>query len=239
MKGVFMKPAQDILPHSDFTQLHPRLWTLEGKLPHHNPLPRTMTVFKMNDGGLWIHSAIALNDETQKKLESFGKPKYVVVPNPDHRLDAHFYKETYPSIQVVCPEAAIKKVEEVISVDAACEVAFANSEIEVIDMPGAKSTELAYEIQLGDQIALVMTDLLVNLPKVKGVGGLILKAIGRIGFFRSPPISKMLFLEHKHAFRNWLVTESNKPELKIVTMAHGAAVTNGVSDLLKRAAYQV
>lgn len=234
-----METTSEILPHSDFNQIHERLWTLEGRLPHHNPLPRSMTVYKMDDGGLWIHSAIALNDDGRKKLESFGKPKYVVVPNPDHRLDAHYFKEHYPEIMVVCPKAARSKVEEQIAVDETCESVFSGSEIEVIHMPGAKEIELAYKVKIGEDKALIMTDLLVNVPELKGVGGFILKMIGRIGFFRTPPLAKLMFLDQRIAFRNWLLKESNRPDLKIVTVAHGAPVTNDVSHLLKQAAYQV
>lgn len=230
---------EEILPHGDFKQLDESLWVLEGKLPYYNPLPRTMTVYRMKDKGLWIHSAIALNEETFKKLESFGTPKYVVVPNSMHRLDAHFYKERYPNIQVVCPEAALKKVEEAIHVDKTCEEAFAKNEIEVLAIPGVKDVELAFELPLTFGKALIMTDLLVNVPKVNGLGGFLLKALGRIGYFRTPPLTKLIFVEKKNEFKKWLLELSQDTDLRIITVAHGRPVLNGVSALLKKAAAQI
>lgn len=228
-----------ILAHSDLIPIDEKLWIVKGELPHHNPLPRTMTVYKMRDGGLWIHSAIALNDETQNKLEELGTPKYLVVPNTMHRLDAALYKRTYPHILVVCPLAAIEKVQQEVPVDLSCEEAFAQTEIKVVKIPGAKDIELAYEISLSYGQALIMTDLLVNVPEVPGLGGVLLKLIGRIGFFRTPPLTKILLLQKREAFKNWLLYLSQRNDLKIITMAHGQPLTRNISHLLKQAAAQV
>ena len=231
---------KEILPHGEFKQLDQNLWVLNGTLPHHMPLPRSMTVFRMKDGGLWIHSAIALSESTQAKLESFGKPKYLVVPSTMHRLDAPVYKATYPSIQVVCPEAAIKKVSEKVPVDASCENAFQGSEIKVHVIPGAKPIELAYEVPLASGgSALVFNDLLVNVEETKGLMGKFLKLIGRTGSFRSPPSNKIVLLDDRQLFGDWLKQLSKRSDIKIVTVAHGEPVTQRAPQRLGEAAMQV
>jgi hypothetical protein len=231
-----MDSHEKILPHGDFKEIDDRLWTLDGELPH-TTLPRTMTVFKMDDGGLWIHSAIALNEETQKKLESFGRPKFLVVPNTMHRLDAPHYKNIYPSIQVVCPQAAIEKVQEKVLVDDTCENAFRGSEIKVHSVPGVKPIELAYELPLAHGgKGLVINDLIVNVPELKGVSGWALKILGRIGFFRTPPMTKLILLENKEKFKNWLLKQSQRKDIRIITLAHGRSITEKTSELLMRAA---
>jgi hypothetical protein len=235
-----MKTEKEILPHGDFRQLDENLWVLDGTLPHHMPLPRSMTVFRMRDGGLWIHSAIALDEPTQRKMESFGKPKYLVVPNTMHRMDAPVYKATYPSITVVCPEGAIKKVSEKVPVDASCENAFQGSEVIVHTVPGAKPIELAYELPLASGgSALIFNDLLVNVTETPGVLGKFLKLIGRVGSFRSPPSNKMLLLNDRKAFQGWLKSQSLRPEIKIITVAHGEPVTQRAPQRLGEAALQV
>lgn len=235
-----MNTDKEILPHGEFKQLDQNLWVLNGTLPHHMPLPRSMTVFRMRDGGLWIHSAIALSESTQKKLEAFGKPKYLVVPSTMHRLDAPVYKATYPAIQVVCPEAAIKKVVEKVPVDASCENAFQGSEVKVHVIPGAKPIELAYELPLASGgIALVFNDLLVNVENPTGLMGKFLKLIGRTGSFRSPPSNKLLLLDDRKQFQDWLQQQSMRPEIKIVTVAHGEPVTQRAPQRLSEAALQV
>jgi hypothetical protein len=236
-----MQADHDILPHGDFKQVDERLWTLDGELPHHSPLTRSMTVYKMKDGGLWIHSAIALNDETQKKLESLGHPTYLVVPNTMHRMDAAVYKKSYPDLKVFCPRAAISKVEEVVKVDDACENFFITGEIEALSIDGAKPIELAYELDLGKGKgkALVMCDLLVNVTDVRGVGGLLLKLTGRVGFFRTPPLTKLILLKQRKAFKNWLWKQSNKLDLKVITVSHGKAIRGNIRGLLRQAASEV
>jgi hypothetical protein len=231
-----MERDKKIQRHGDFQQLAENLWTLEGELPH-GPLPRTMTVYRMKDGGLWIHSAIALEDEYLRKLEQLGKPAYLVVPNTMHRMDAGFYKEAFPQIKVVCPEGAREKVEKEVRVDATCEVAFANSEIRVDVMPGVRSIELAYELPLtSGKKAMVFNDVIANVPELKGVGGFILKVMGRIGFFRTPPITKLILLNDRSDFKVWLQQQSQRRDIDVVTVSHGQSVQTQIPQLFKRAA---
>ncbi len=231
---------EQALPHGDFKPLDENLWTLEGSLPFHMPLPRTMTVFRLSNGGLWIHSAIALNAEGRRKLESFGAPKILVVPSTMHRLDAPVYKRLYPSIRVVAPEAAIKRVEEKVSVDASCENEFQGSEVIVHRMPGAKPIELAYEVPLArGGKALVINDVLVNVQQMPGLFGAVLKLVGRAGKFRSPPSNKLILLDDRRKFAAWLGQQSHRHDIKVITVAHGEAVTDRIPQLLSDAAKQV
>lgn len=229
-----------ILPHGDFRQLDENLWILEGSLPHHMPLPRTMTVFRMHDGGLWIHSAIALKPDAYRKLESYGPPKILVVPSTMHRLDAPAYKDRYPSMKVVCPEAATEKVRQVVPVENSCENEFQGSEIVVHKMPGAKPIELAYDLPLSaGGKALVFNDLLVNVTDLKGVLGGFLKLIGRVGAFRSPPSNKLLLLNDRQKFQAWLDEQARRTDVKIVTVAHGEPVVDRIPQRFAAAALQV
>ena len=228
------------LKHGDFKQLDKNLWVLDGELPHHMPLPRSMTVYRMADGGLWIHSAIALDDQRQRQLESFGRPTYLVVPSTMHRLDAPVYKETYPSIKVVCPEAAKAKVEQKVHVDNSCEDEFRNSEVTVHTMPGAKPIELAYELPLaGGGKAMVFNDLLVNVTRTKGLMGKFLTLIGRVGAFRSPPSNKLLLIDDRAKFHQWLDVQARRSDLKIITVAHGDPVTERIQQAFSQAALQI
>lgn len=231
---------ENLLPHGPFKQIDQHLWVLNGTLPHHMPLPRSMTVFRLRSGGLWIHSAIALDEARQRQLESFGHPEYLVVPSTMHRLDAPIYKRTYPSVKVVCPEAAIEKVKEKVAVDDSCENAFQGSEVVVHVIPGAKPIELAYELPLASGgKALVFNDLLVNVEETKGILGGFLKLIGRVGRFRSPPSNKIILLDDRKKFQAWLKEQSQRPEIKIVTVAHGEPVTQKAPQRLAEAALQV
>ena len=46
----------------------------------------TMTVVKLNNGLLWVHSPISLDAQSKENLENFGRVKFVVAPNDFHYL---------------------------------------------------------------------------------------------------------------------------------------------------------
>lgn len=46
-----------------------------------------MVIYKMNNGGLWIHSCIAVNEVTLNAILALGNPEILLVPNGFHRID--------------------------------------------------------------------------------------------------------------------------------------------------------
>src|SRR5262249_14085749 len=58
-----------VFPHRGLEKLEPNLWRVEGDLPGGNGT-RVMTVARMRDGGLVIHSAIALEEPLMAELEA-------------------------------------------------------------------------------------------------------------------------------------------------------------------------
>jgi hypothetical protein len=68
-------PDHKIFPHGELREVAANLWQLRGSLPF--PLPRNMTVHRLPDGELLLHSVVALDDDGMKKLESLGKPAWM------------------------------------------------------------------------------------------------------------------------------------------------------------------
>src|SRR5688500_14318601 len=91
-----------VLPHGPLQQLAENLWCVLGSLPNMS-LKRMMTIARRSDGGLLLHSAIALDEPTQRQLEALGPPTHLIVPNAVHRLDAPAYKARYPALRVFTP----------------------------------------------------------------------------------------------------------------------------------------
>jgi hypothetical protein len=60
-------------------------------------------------------------------IEQLGRPEVMIVPNSWHRADAAVFKERYPNLKVVCPKAAMDKVNEKVKVDISAEEYFATS----------------------------------------------------------------------------------------------------------------
>lgn len=221
-----------LLPHGPLTRLAPRVWQATGELKN-PPLPRAMTVWTMDDGGLWIHSAVNLDVDSMRALEHVGAPRVLVVPNGYHRMDAAAWKARYPDLRVVGPEAARAKIEEVVPMDAA------DTDVPgvvVHEVPGLKPLEHVYEIDTGEGKGLVFCDAVFNMPEHRpGFGGFVLRMMGSTGSFGMTRIGRFALLQDKKAFRGWLERQAARDDLTLVTMAHGRPLT-GAEQVKKKLA---
>jgi hypothetical protein len=66
-----------------------------------------MTVIRVADGRLWVHSASAPTPELCAELDRRGQVSWVVVPNRYHHLHAAAMKARYPEAQVIGPATAL------------------------------------------------------------------------------------------------------------------------------------
>ena len=229
-----MSKQHSILPHGQLEEIAPGIWQVRGSLAR-VPLPRNMIIYPMKDGGLLIHSAVALNEEGMAQLEALGKPSVMIVPNSYHRLDAPFYKARYPEIRVVCPARARTQVEKVVPVDGSAEELQLPG-VTPIQPEGIKRVELLYELETTKGRALIVCDLLFNLPVGRGIGGLIGRLMGSAGFFGMTRIARMLMLKDRQVFKAWLEQLAKRNDIALISMAHGKPITENCSARLMEAA---
>jgi hypothetical protein len=82
--------------------LDPNLWITYRPLRFYGlELGTRMTIIRLADNSLFLHSPVALDPETRQTLDRLGKVQYVIAPNRLHHLyigdyvpaypDAHFY----------------------------------------------------------------------------------------------------------------------------------------------------
>lgn len=226
-----------VLPHSDLTPLADNMWQVTGRLPRKaGQLPRNMTVYRMKDGGLLIHSGIAMNESATKALESLGPPQLLMVPNRMHRLDAGVYKERYPQLRVICPRAAQVYVEQKVAVDAVAEDELPRHGIRCHVPAGLRPAEVCLELDVGEHRALVFTDILFNLKHAPGLDGIILKLIRSSGYFGMTPVGRLLLLKDRAKFRGWLEQLAEIPRLKAICVGHGDPITADCANRLRSAA---
>ncbi len=227
--------SDHVIPHKPFEKIGPSLWSVTG-YKSKGGLPRNMVIYRLSDNSILIHSAVALDDEGMKVIESLGDPSILVVPNRFHRMDAGVYKERYPDIKVVCPEAARTHVEKVVSVDDTCENVLPSHGIICHPPAGIKPGELCYEIDSGNGKALIMTDLMFNLQHGEGLSGFIFKHLGSTGFFGLTKIGKFLMLSNKSAFQTWIREMSELEGLRFICMAHGENIIENAPEHMIEAA---
>lgn len=58
-----------------------------------------MTIVRLGDGGLWIHSPIHLTDELRPVVASAGPVRFILAPNRFHHLFVADWQKSYPDAQ--------------------------------------------------------------------------------------------------------------------------------------------
>jgi hypothetical protein len=63
-----------------------------------------MTIVKMRDGGLFVHSPVALDHDTRRDIDNLGEVRAVVAPSIFHHLHVAAWMEAYPkAVYGACP----------------------------------------------------------------------------------------------------------------------------------------
>jgi hypothetical protein len=234
-----MKPftTWTVLPHGKLTRLQDNVMSVTGKLnmPPMGEIERRMTVVKLDDGGLVIWSAIALDEAEMQKLEGFGTPRYLIVPGDLHRLDARPWKDRYPDLHVIAPAAARPKVEEVVHVDATS-VVFGDPKVTYLTVPGTGEREAALLVG-GGGTTLVLNDLIFDLADRPGLRGWLFKAIGMTGTQAHIPAPiRMRKVVDKGALSVALEHWAHLPRLERVIISHGRILVEDPGGVLDRIA---
>lgn len=90
----------------------PQIWhaTQDNTLPGGVHLPVRMVVVQLPSGGLWLHSAIPIDDALAGELAAIGPVEHIVVPNLFHNMFAAAAKTRYPDAQLHAPARLRKKL---------------------------------------------------------------------------------------------------------------------------------
>ncbi|HEX5749963.1 MAG TPA: DUF4336 domain-containing protein [Archangium sp.] len=62
-----------------------------------------MTVIRLPDGGLWLHSPVKLDAETKGAVDALGPVRFLVAPNTMHHLSLGDWAAAYPAAKVLAP----------------------------------------------------------------------------------------------------------------------------------------
>lgn len=77
------------------------LWVVQRPLRFGGlPLGTRMTVVRAPDGGLFLHSPVALDDALREALLAIGTPRWAVAPNRFHHLYIGQYRDAFPEIEL-------------------------------------------------------------------------------------------------------------------------------------------
>lgn len=82
------------------------LWEVRGEW--RNKLGRRMTIIRLSDNRLILHSSIQLQPPDLDWLTSMGRPAFIVAPNKFHTSDAGWMSERFPEAQLLVPKSKIE-----------------------------------------------------------------------------------------------------------------------------------
>ena len=235
------KPADTdwrVLPHDPPTQLGEDLWRVEGDLEG-MALRRCMVVARLASGDLVLHNGVALDEPGMAWLEGLGRPRWLIVPNGWHRLDAARYRARYPDLTVICPRGARKKVAQRVAVGATYDALPRPGDgvVSLEHLDGLKGVEGVMRVDSADGATLVFNDALFNLPHGKGLfWWLYGRVLGNTGGPKVTLITRLLMVKDQAALRAHLERLAATPDLRRVIVAHGAVIEADAAEVLRSVA---
>ena len=222
--------THQIYPHGLPKEVVPDLWQVRGSLPM--PLSRRMTIVRLHDGSLLLHSVIAMNEEGMASLESIGRPSVIVIPHQLHLMDAGFYADRYPSASVVAGPVSRKKLTAGgVRVDASLDEVLPAIDVHPHLVPALRYEEVVCDVPVQRGRALLFTDLIAEGAR-KGVLGKLMGAAGGSGV---PRFVKLRQIRSRRTVRRFLAELAETPSIEAVTAAHSRPVTDDCAGWLTRA----
>ena len=226
-------------PHGPLEPIAENLWWVRAELPKMD-LQRTMTVARLADGRLLLHSAIALDEAGMEALEALGEPSFLVVPSSYHRMDAPRYKSRYPNIKVLCPRGAHARVSKVVPVDHCYEDCPlpdpADDSVRLEYFDEGRRPEGVLMVRSADGVTAIFNDVLFNLPHGKGLFWFVYgRLIGACGGPKVTPIARMVLLwgATGRGYKAWLAAAADRGDIVRLVPGHGDLIEGDVATVLR------
>lgn len=229
-----------VLPHGPLVNVADNIITAEGEV--HTPvgsIHRRMTIVRLRDGRLIVWSAVSLDEEQMQSIERFGRPAFLIVPNPYHRMDALAWKTRYPMMRVVAPEGARAKVSEIVPVDSTA-ATFEDPDVNFITVPGTKGQEAALEIVNSNGVTLVLNDIIANIRDAHGFTRWMLMLMGFAGDTPHVPMTiRLMLIANKKALASQLLRWAGIPTLRRIIVSHGDIIAGNPRGVLRELAVEL
>ena len=129
-----------------------------------------MTIIRLSDGSIWLHSPVPCTDELCKEIDALGRIKYIVAPSCLHHLFIGKWMIRYPYAATFVARGLQRK-----RTDIAFTQSLSNNlqnpwkdEIDFLCLQGIPATNECVFFHRASQ-TLVVTDLLFYLPEATGL----------------------------------------------------------------------
>ena len=139
----------------------------DQKIPMGFTVPARMTVVRLGDGGLWVHSPGPIDDRMAEEIQSLGPVRYLVAPNRFHHLHLPAAAARFPEADVLGAPGLAEKREDVAFAGTLGVASAWGTELQPIPIDGMPSfNEVAFCHRTSG--TLLVADLLFNLQQDLG-----------------------------------------------------------------------
>jgi Domain of unknown function (DUF4336) len=214
------------------------LWVVEQPLRFKGiALGARMTVVRLRNGELFLHSPVALHPELRDALLRIGTPRHVVAPNRFHHLFITDYRQAFPGVRLYAAPRLPDKRRDV-GFDAVLEDAPAPPWDGELDQEVFKGFPFMSEVVFCHRASrtLLTCDLAFNIgPEAPFATRLAFRLLGGYGRLAPTLVEKWL-IRDRVAARGSLA-RILAWDFERVVVSHGQVVESGGRDAL-RAGYQ-
>ena len=222
--------------------LHPfadNIWIADGPVVESAGFayPTRMAIIRLDDGGLFLWSPIALNSELRAAIDALGSVRFLVTPTCMHYVALPAWRDAYPDATLYAAPGSRARAKHIVF----------DADL-TDDAPPAWAGQIDQTLMRGNAIAVeaiffhrasgtaLFADLLQNFPPdwFKGWRRLVARLDRMIGAEAQTPQKFRLAFTNRKAARESLARTQAWPIEKVL-MAHGTPVTQNARTFLARA----
>jgi Domain of unknown function (DUF4336) len=223
------------------------IWVVDGPVirfgprPLSMPFPTRMTVIRLGEGDLFVHSPTPLSAELAEELEHWaGRPRWIVAPNRLHYWWIPQWHSAFPRAEVyLAPrirEQSAGRIDfSAEQLDRPCGYPW-DGEIATLPIPGSFMTEIVFFHHRTR--TLILTDLIENFEPGK-VSSRLMRWLMRIGGVRDPdggmPRDMRLSFRRQRTTLRTAVERMIEWNPERIILAHGRWYTSAGTYELRRA----
>lgn len=209
----------------------PDLWIADGPeigmayLGFTLPFPTRMTVIRLGDGGLFVHSPIAAHAALMDQVAAQGEVRYLVAPNSLHYWSVPDWKARFPAARVWAVPGLAQKAKRPLAVDAVLEDKAPpdwDDAMEQVLVEGGLLSECVFFHRLSRTV--ILTDLIENFESAR-VKSPLLRLLMRLSHVTDPNGSapydmRASFWRHRDSLRAGVHQILAWPAQRVI-LAHG------------------
>ena len=187
-----------------------------------------MTLMRLPDGGVLVHSPTWLGDDTFARVAAVGEPRILFAPNHFHHLALPRFREQWPAALVVAGRLAIPGLKKrghdtVVHIDEATPLLPPGARW--LECEGTRAGETLLSIEGATGRTWIACDAFFNVERpVTGVMGVVLHALKTTPGLAIGQTFNWLALRDRRVYREWALAALERERPTTLWMSHGETV---------------